>query len=116
MEQLICHLIGDYVLQTNWMARHKHEKFYIALVHALTYLLPFVFITRSLSALSIILVTHTFIDHFRLARHLIRLRNWTWTDNGFPGETPSHVAQGISIVVDNTLHLLINFLAIKYFG
>jgi hypothetical protein len=116
MEQLICHLIGDYVLQTNWMARNKHEKLGVAAVHAFTYILPFVLITRSWPALSIIFVTHTLIDHFRLARHLIRLRNWCWTDDGFPSETPSHVAQGISIVVDNTLHLLINFLAIKYFG
>ncbi|MDZ7360606.1 MAG: DUF3307 domain-containing protein [candidate division KSB1 bacterium] len=116
MEQLICHLVGDYVLQTNWMVRHKHEKISVAVVHALTYLLPFVLITRSAPALAIIFVTHTLIDHFRLARHLIRLRNWCWTDNGFPEETPSHIAQAVSIVVDNTLHLLINFLAIRYFG
>jgi len=116
MEQLICHLVGDYVLQTNWMARHKHEKLGVAAVHAFTYVLPFIFITQSLPALAIIFVTHTLIDHFRLARQVIRLRNWCWTDNGFPDETPSHVAQGISIVVDNTIHLLINFLAIKYFG
>jgi hypothetical protein len=116
MEQLICHLVGDYVLQTNWMVRHKHEKISVAAVHAFTYLLPFIFITQSLPTLVIIFFTHTLIDHFRLARQVIRLRNWCWTDDGFPTETPSHVAQGISIVVDNTIHLAINFFAIKYFG
>jgi hypothetical protein len=116
MEQLICHLVGDYVLQTNWMVRHKHEKLAVAAIHALTYVLPFILITRAPAALIIIFATHMLIDHFRIARHVIRLRNWCWTDNGFPTETPSHISQGISIVVDNTIHLLINFLAIKYFG
>lgn len=116
MDQLICHLIGDYVLQTHWMVRYKHQKLFIAVIHAFTYVLPFIFITRALPALSIIFVTHTIIDHFRLARHIIRIRNWCWTDNGFPTETPSHIAQGISIVVDNTIHLAINYLAIKYWG
>lgn len=116
MDQLICHLIGDYVLQTNWMVRFKSQRLMVAVFHALTYLLPFILITRSLPALSIIFATHTIIDHFRLARHIIRIRNWCWTDNGFPTETPSHIAQGISIVVDNTIHLAINYLAIKYWG
>jgi len=116
MEQLICHLVGDYVLQTNWMARYKLEKISVAAVHAFTYVLPFIFITRSFWALFVIFSTHTIIDHYRLARHVIRFRNWCWTDNGFPTETPSHIAQGVSIVVDNTIHLLINFLAIKYLG
>jgi hypothetical protein len=116
MEQLLCHLVGDYILQTNWMVRHKHNRTAVAALHAVFYVLPFFLITQSPWTLSIIATTHLLIDRFRLARFVLRLRNWCWTDNGFPSETPSHVAQGINIVVDNTIHLTINFLAIKYFG
>ncbi len=116
MEQLICHLVGDYVLQTNWMVRHKHNKIAVAAVHAFFYVLPFLLITRMLAALFIIFSTHMLIDRYRLARYLIRLRNWCWTDTGFSTETPNQIAQAINIVIDNTIHLTINFLAIKYFG
>jgi hypothetical protein len=116
MDQLICHLVGDYVLQTNWMVRHKHRKIGVAAIHALFYVLPFLLITQKPVTLLIIFGTHLVIDHYRLARYLIRLRNWCWTDSGFSTETPNHIAQAINIVIDNTIHLAINFLAIKYFG
>lgn len=116
MDQLICHLVGDYVLQTNWMVRHKHSKITVAAVHAFFYVLPFLLITLKPVTLLIIFSTHLVIDHYRLARYVIRMRNWCWTDSGFPTETPNHIAQAINIVIDNTIHLAINYLAIKYFG
>ncbi|MDZ7292099.1 MAG: DUF3307 domain-containing protein [candidate division KSB1 bacterium] len=116
MEQLLCHLVGDYVLQTNWMVRYKQKRTVVAAVHALTYILPFILITQSPATLFIIFSTHLLIDRFRLAQYVIRLRNWCWTDNGFTADTPNFIAQGISIIVDNTIHLVINFFAIKYFG
>jgi hypothetical protein len=114
MEQLLCHLVGDYLLQTNWMVRHKPHSIAVAAVHALFYLLPFLLITQSPSALFIIFSTHVIIDRFRLARHVIRLRNWCWTENGFSPETPTYLSHLITIIVDNTFHLVINFFAIKY--
>jgi hypothetical protein len=116
MEQLLCHLVGDYVLQTNWMARNKCKKTAVAVVHAFFYILPFVLITRSPLALAIIFSTHLLIDRFSLALHLIRLRNWSWNDTGFPPETPGYLSHLITMIIDNSMHLIINFFALKYFG
>jgi hypothetical protein len=116
MEQILCHLVGDYVLQTNWMARNKSKKSTAAIMHALFYVLPFVLLTQSPAALLIIFFTHLLIDRFSLALHLIRFRNWTWTENGFPPETPNYLSHLITMIVDNTIHLIINFFTLKYLG
>lgn len=41
MEQLILHLFGDYILQTNWMATEKVKKSFAAFAHALVLFAPF---------------------------------------------------------------------------
>ena len=66
MEQLLAHLVGDYVLQTSHMAEHKIRSWPVAAVHAITYCLPFLFITLSLPALAVIGGTHAVIDRYRL--------------------------------------------------
>lgn len=53
MEQLIAHLIGDYILQSHDMAVNKVRSNYWALYHAVMYSLPFVFLTHNLLALFI---------------------------------------------------------------
>lgn len=44
MEQLILHLLGDYVIQTNWMANNKEKYTFPCLIHCITYALPFLLI------------------------------------------------------------------------
>jgi len=41
MEQLILHLTGDYLLQSDWMALNKIKSNRAAATHALVYSLPF---------------------------------------------------------------------------
>ena len=71
MNQLICHLIGDYVIQNHWMANAKTRSCVAAAVHAITYTLPFLMLTRSPLVLAIITGTHFLIDRFRLARYWV---------------------------------------------
>ncbi|RLA29302.1 MAG: DUF3307 domain-containing protein, partial [Gammaproteobacteria bacterium] len=40
-DQLIAHAVGDFLLQSEWMAREKTKRSLAALVHCLTYILPF---------------------------------------------------------------------------
>jgi hypothetical protein len=40
-DQLLAHLIGDYVLQSDWMASNKRTDNGAALAHAIGYSLPF---------------------------------------------------------------------------
>lgn len=76
MDALIAHLVGDYVFQSDWMASEKVKQSVAAAAHALTYTLPFLFITRSLPALAVIAGTHFVIDRWRLARYVCWLKNW----------------------------------------
>ena len=77
--QLVAHAIGDYVLQSDWMANQKIKRLWIALVHALTYYIPFAFLVPDISmkAWLVIVITHAVIDRWRLARYVCWLKNWS---------------------------------------
>ena len=122
MNQLLLHLIGDYITQTNWMATMKARNSFAAFVHALIYSLPFLLI-GSEQAVTIIFITHFFVDRFGLARYVCFAKNWAthpslkWEDvneTGFPRELPIWLSTWLVIIVDNTLHLLCNYLALSF--
>lgn len=123
MEQILLHLIGDYITQTNWMANEKTKRIRAAVLHAIVYSAPFVLLTQSWLALSTIGATHYLIDHFRLARFVVFAKNWItephlkWSDcsaTGYPSATPPWLAVWLLIIADNTLHLCINYAAIRW--
>lgn len=76
MDALVAHLVGDYIMQSDWMASEKTQKSIAALCHVITYTLPFLFITHSLAALAVIAGTHFVIDRWRLARYICWIKNW----------------------------------------
>jgi len=124
-DQLLAHLVGDYVLQTNWMANNKATQSLATLVHAIVYTLPFLFLTTNPISLAVIVGTHFFIDRYRLARYVIWVRNipfpghrpWSeCKETGFPAGLPPFMATWLLIIVDNTIHIIINGLAITYIG
>lgn len=85
--QIVAHLIGDYVLQSDWMANVKTKRWAPAVAHALTYTLVFLLLTFSWKALLFIFATHLVIDHYRLARYVCWAKNflapkWTWHPSG----------------------------------
>lgn len=123
MEQLLLHLIGDYIFQTGWMAENKVKRFLPATVHAIVYSLLFLLLRPSLLAFATILVTHFFIDRYRLARYVVFAKNWLtdwelkWADckdTGYYKALPTWLATWLLIICDNTMHLTINYLALKY--
>lgn len=123
MEQLILHLFGDYILQTNWMATEKVKRSFAAFAHALVYTLPFLLLQPSLMAFMVILWTHFFIDRYRLARYVVFAKNWItephlkWQDcsaTGYPKEIPPWLSVWLLIIADNSIHLACNYLALRY--
>jgi hypothetical protein len=123
MEQLLLHLIGDYVTQTDWMARTKTHASVAALCHATVYTLPFLLLSPSMAALAVIGVSHFLIDRYRLARYLAfaknKLTDWhlTWAEckaTGFPAAVPAAQAFWLMILIDNTTHLSINYAALRW--
>ena len=67
---ILAHLVGDYLIQSDWMASEKTKKWWPAIAHGITYTLPYALVTQSLLALAVIAGTHVIIDHYRLARHV----------------------------------------------
>ena len=123
MEQLLLHLFGDYVTQTDWMATNKKLRYFPALVHATVYSIPFLLLHLSWIAFAVILVTHFLIDHYTLARYVVYFKNKTtnwnlkWSDcnaTGYPKETPVWLSTWLLIIADNFLHLFINYCSIRW--
>lgn len=131
MEQLILHLIGDYILQSDWMAINKGKRMFPAVCHVTFYSLSFLLIGSTVSV-TVIWITHLLIDRFSLARYVVWIKNtiltpiWRvsgsvnfWTDNdiakaGFHEDTPNWLRVVLTMIVDNSLHLAINYLALRY--
>lgn len=72
---ILAHLVGDYLIQNQWMADNKTSRWWPAIVHGITYTIPYIFITQSFWALFVICATHIVIDRYRLAKHFIYLKN-----------------------------------------
>lgn len=143
-DALLCHVVGDYILQSDWMANTKTKRSVAALAHVLTYALPFLLLRPSWFALFVIVSTHFVIDRWRLARFVvwaknfiapagyvevkrrqigsepvtaIRGRNYEWSqckDTGYGPLTPPFMAVWLLIIADNIMHVLINGLALTY--
>lgn len=130
-DQLLCHAIGDYVLQSDWMATEKTKKSVAALCHVVTYGLPFLFLRPSWKAHVVIVGTHFIIDRWRLARFVVAFKNimgdtsigtapirMAWktfgTSTGYRESTPAWLAVWLLIIVDNIMHVVINGLALRY--
>ena len=105
------------------MAREKTKRLSPALVHVTVYTLPFLLLTDSLNALVFIWASHLLIDRFALARYLIFFKNWvtqpslTWKEcspTGYPNSAPPYLSAWLFIITDNTLHLMCNYVAIRW--
>ena len=143
MEQLLVHLLGDFVLQTSWMALNKNKKSFPCLVHVLIYTSCFLLLTTSWKALLVIGATHFIIDRFPIiVKKLIWWKNhfpsgyfpYSYCDTtGYYDNSPYNSNVGeceisnkfdrprlffvtcwLYIITDNFLHLTINYFALKY--
>lgn len=123
--QIVAHLVGDYLLQSDSMALRKRTRFSYALFHALVYSVPFLFFRPSIAAWLVIVGTHAWIDHLGLARYVVWAKNFLapredWPPpfarcaaTGYPDSKPAYLAVWLTIIADNTLHLLCNALALS---
>lgn len=121
---LLAHLAGDYILQSDYMATEKLKRWWPAVLHGLTYTLPYVLVTRSPWALLVIGGTHIVIDRYRLARYVTWAKNqlgparnrpgWPPSPTGYPAHVPAGLATALLIICDNCIHLLINYGAVLW--
>ncbi len=141
-DQLVAHAVGDYLLQSDWMATEKVRRSVAALAHVLTYVLPFLLLTTSFWAILAIVVSHFVIDRWRLARYVVWAKNFlapvdrhvvhydlgipqnAWrstappwsrcTATGYDEDRPAWLTVWLMIVADNTLHVLCNGAALRW--
>lgn len=119
-DQILAHLVGDYILQSHWMATEKTKQSLAAAIHAVTYTLPFLLLTQSAAALAFIIGTHFLIDRFRLARYVVWFKNgygFSLHDipvsaTGYKDDVPAWLAVWLLIIADNVLHLICNGIAL----
>jgi hypothetical protein len=143
-DQLVAHAVGDYIIQSHWMATEKTKQSLAAAVHALTYSLVFLVFAPSPVAFAVIFGTHFVIDRWRLARYVVWAKNWLgpWrrevvkmgdapvgrlpnrispmppfskcASTGYPPGTPDWLAVWLLIIADNVMHVLINGAALRW--
>jgi hypothetical protein len=136
-DQLALHVLGDYVLQSDWMASEKVKRSIAALAHVVLYTLPFLSLTQSPIALAVILGSHFIIDRWRLARYVVwaknflapkwirvgegeatrLVRNLPWEEckgNGYDPQRPAWLTTWLMIAADNLMHVLCNAAALRW--
>lgn len=116
-DQLLAHAVGDFVLQSDWMAKNKTSRTVVAAIHAVCYALPFLFFSPSVLALAVIVGSHLVIDRFRLAGWLNWVKNGMpcpRTPTGFPADRPEYLVVWLVIITDNVLHVAINGAALQW--
>jgi hypothetical protein len=135
------------------MAQNKTARNLPAWIHAIVYGCCFIPVLRMYGstgwAFAVIIVSHYYIDRFRLARYLVWVKNWLapkwlniqetyefkpngtfvcggeivharnypWKAAGPSGYGPNAqpwLAFWLLIIADNTLHLTINYLALRF--
>jgi hypothetical protein len=141
MSELLAHLAGDYLIQSDWMANQKTKTHLPAAAHAVSYAACFLPLTRNPKALAVIGGTHFVIDRWRLARHVVWAKNQLapevyrhpWDEHvqgtGYHREStsqglgwdmtcsaqakPAWMAVWLMIVADNSMHGLLNHWALR---
>lgn len=125
--EAIAHLAGDYVVQSDWMAKEKTKGGLPAVAHAVTYAACFLPVTRSARALAVIGGTHYVIDRYRLAKHVVWAKNQIAPAThrypkaeasafGYHRDQPDWLAGWLLFLADNTMHLAINRWALNRWG
>ena len=62
LDLILCHVIGDYVLQQDFIAKTKGENWYHLFIHCVLYILPFRLMYGTNWKLAVLFASHIIID------------------------------------------------------
>ena len=99
MHWIYAHLIGDYLIQNDWMAAGKKQASWICAIHVLVYLIPFVFTGLCWWQIALIGVQHFAQDRTGFVVWFMRAKG-----SGKFLEPPC--GPWSVIVTDNVMHIL----------
>ena len=99
MDWIFAHLIGDYLIQNDWMAKGKKTSSAICTVHIASYMLPFLFLGMRWWQLALIAAQHWIQDRTNIIPLFMRA-------TGKGAFTSPPMAPWSIIVTDNIVHTL----------
>lgn len=99
MHWIYAHLIGDYLLQNDWMAKGKRIDSWICTVHVVIYMLPFIFTGLIWWKLFLIALQHWLQDRTNFVP-------WSLKFMGRHDFAAQPLAPWSIIVTDNIFHIL----------
>jgi hypothetical protein len=99
MHWICAHLIGDYIIQNDWMAQNKKKHFFPCLIHCLTYIIPFLFCHLSWLQLILIALQHYIIDRTTFVGWFLEVKGSKMFRDG-------PLSPWSGVVTDNILHIL----------
>lgn len=99
MHWIYAHLIGDYLLQDDWMALNKKKSSWACFVHVAAYLIPFYFTDLLFWQIALIGLQHFLQDRTQFVVWLMKIKGSEQFGSG--PCSPWSV-----IVTDNILHIL----------
>ena len=131
---VLSHFIGDFILQSHYIAERKLKNFLVCVLHVLLYIIPFYFlVSANWKFLFVVAAAHLLIDFFRVAEYLSWIKNVLFNPKilildkaelhrynlqnckfGYPKDVPEHVAFWLMIAVDQILHVSTNALIYYY--
>ena len=68
---IACHMLGDYVLQNDFLAKTKGENWWHLLAHCVLYTVPFAVVFGIDWRIAIMLVSHVMVDAAKARFHTI---------------------------------------------
>lgn len=106
---ILAHLIGDFIIQNDWMAIGKKKKNWICAIHVITYMLPFLLTTLNPLQLILIAIQHYIQDRTNIIK-------WFCSITGkFKAEKDLALPWG-HFIVDNVVHIVWMWIVVKYFN
>ena len=96
MNPFVSHLIGDFILQNEWMAVNKKNRSLACLVHTLVYLIPFLICQLQWWQIALIAIQHFIQDRTEIIMWWGRV--WKRTDLKRWNALPLFVDQAFHIV------------------
>ncbi len=114
IELLLGHLVGDYVLQWNYMAHQKKlktlEGLFYCILHCILYSISICFFIKNFSIFILIFASHYFVDRYSWLSTLhIKILKRPSVCSNDPLGIFCYVA------LDNTIHLVLMYYVIKLF-
>jgi hypothetical protein len=99
MHWIYAHLIGDYLLQNDWMAQNKKKKDLACIAHVAAYMVPFLFCGFNWWQMLLIASQHYALDRTDFVA-------WFMAIKGSKAFRDGHYAPWSSVITDNILHIL----------